>query len=184
MCIYSLWEKGKRENFWLTCCTFQFQDFFFTTWSPAQWFIIMWNEFILRLVALPRWSASVHQQPLCISETEGCYKASQLHPSLLANTGDPRWLEDSQRNTHLQEGPEGGSQELQACQHDVCAGEDYTVVHLKYAYWACEGQPGDQAQPAWIQDREVLFDQPDLLLWPGDLPSGRGKGCQWCPPGL
>ena len=29
---------------------------------------------------------------------------------------------------------------------------------------ACEGQPGDQTQPAWVHERQVLLDQPDLLL--------------------
>jgi len=32
--------------------------------------------------------------------------------------------------------------------------------------------PGDRAQPAWVCERQVLLDQPDLLLWPGDPPSG------------
>ena len=39
------------------------------------------------------------------------------------------WLEDRQCNIHLQEGPEGGSWELQACQPDLGAGEDYGVIH-------------------------------------------------------
>jgi len=29
---------------------------------------------------------------------------------------------------------------------------------------ACEGQPGHQAQPAWLHERQVLLDQPNLLL--------------------
>ena len=29
------------------------------------------------------------------------------------------------------------------------------------------GQPGDQAQPAWVHERQVLFDQPHLCLWWG-----------------
>jgi len=29
---------------------------------------------------------------------------------------------------------------------------------------ACAGQPGDQAQPVWVRERQVLLDQPDLLL--------------------
>jgi len=29
---------------------------------------------------------------------------------------------------------------------------------------ACEGSSGDQAQPAWVHERQVLLDQPDLRL--------------------
>jgi len=25
------------------------------------------------------------------------------------------------------------------------------------AHWACKGQPGDQAQPAWVHERQVLL---------------------------
>jgi len=42
-------------------------------------------------------------------------------------------------NTHLQEGPEGGSRDLQACQPDLGAGEDCGVVHPECAHRACEG---------------------------------------------
>lgn len=31
-------------------------------------------------------------------------------------------------------------------------------------YMACAGQPRDQAQKTWIYKRQVLLDQPDLLL--------------------
>ena len=51
----------------------------------------------------------------------------------------------SQCDTHLQEGPEGGSRE----------------VHLECAHQACEGQPGRQAHPAWAHERQVLLDQPE-----------------------
>jgi len=64
-------------------------------------------------------------------------------------------------NTHLQEGPEGGSWELQTCQPDLDAGQDYGADHLQCAHRACEGQPGVQA---WVHERQVLLDQPDLLL--------------------
>jgi len=75
-------------------------------------------------------------------------------------------MEDRQYNTHLQEGPEGGSWELQACQPDLGTGQDYGVIHPECAHWAGEGpgDPGDQAQPAWVHERRVLLDQPDLLL--------------------
>jgi len=84
--------------------------------------------------------------------------------AVLANRGGPRQLEDRQCNTHLQEGPEGGSREPQACQPDLGAGQDSGVILPECAHWACEGQPEDQAQPAWLHERQVLLDQPDLLL--------------------
>ena len=40
------------------------------------------------------------------------------------------------RWVHLQEGLEGGSQEPQACQPDLSAGEDYGAVHPECAHWA------------------------------------------------
>jgi len=33
------------------------------------------------------------------------------------------------------------------------------VVHLGCAHCSCEGQPGGQAQPAWVHERQVLLDQ-------------------------
>jgi len=56
--------------------------------------------------------------------------------------------QDHQCNTHVQEGVEGGSWELQACQPDLSAGEDCGGIHPECAHRACEGQLGDQAQPA------------------------------------
>ena len=58
--------------------------------------------------------------------------------AVLANRGDPRGLEDRQCKTHLQEGPEGVSQELQASQPDLGARQDYGAVHLECAHWACD----------------------------------------------
>jgi len=40
----------------------------------------------------------------------------------------------------IEEGPE----------YDLGAGKDYGTVHLECTHWACEGQQGDQAQPAWV----------------------------------
>jgi len=73
--------------------------------------------------------------------------------AVLVNRGGPRHLEACQCDTHLQEGPEGGSRELQDCQPDLSAGEDYGVVHLECAHPACAGQHGDQAQPAWVHEK-------------------------------
>jgi len=43
--------------------------------------------------------------------------------AVLANWGGPCGLEVSKCGVHLQEGPEGGSREVEACQSDVGAGE-------------------------------------------------------------
>ena len=66
--------------------------------------------------------------------------------------------------TYLQEGLEGRSWELQSCQPDFGAGEDYGALHPECAHWACEEQPGDQAQPAWVHERQVLPDKHDFLI--------------------
>ena len=54
--------------------------------------------------------------------------------------------------------------EAWASQPELGAGEDYGVIHLEYAHWACEGQPRDQAQSTWVHEKQVLLDQPSLLL--------------------
>jgi len=61
---------------------------------------------------------------------------------------------------HLQEAPEGGYWELQACQCDLGAGEHYGVIHPECAHQACEGQPEDQAQPARVHGKQTLLAQP------------------------
>jgi len=38
------------------------------------------------------------------------------------------------------------------------------AIDSKCAHWACEGQLGDQAQPVLVHARQVLLDQPDVLL--------------------
>ncbi|GAB0181864.1 mitochondrial enolase superfamily member 1 [Grus japonensis] len=55
--------------------------------------------------------------------------------------GGPRRLEAYLCDTDLQEGPEGGSGKLQACQPDLSTGEDYGAVEC--AHQAGAGQPGD-----------------------------------------
>jgi len=70
-------------------------------------------------------------------------------------------VEDSEFNTHLEKGPGGGSWELQACQPDLGAGKHYGAIHPECAHQPCEGQPGDQAHPAWAHERQVLLDQPE-----------------------
>jgi len=56
------------------------------------------------------------------------------------------------------------SGELQACQPSLGVGEGYGADHSGCHRAAHTGQPGDQAQPAWAYERQVLLDQPDLLL--------------------
>ena len=48
----------------------------------------------------------------------------------------------------LQEGSEGGSRELQACQPDLGARKGHGADHLECHYAIRAGQPGDWAQPA------------------------------------
>ena len=73
-------------------------------------------------------------------------------------------MEDLQCNTHLQEGLEGGSRELQTCQPDLSVREDYGAIHPECTHQAREGQPGVQAQTTWVHQRQMLLGQPDLLL--------------------
>ena len=58
----------------------------------------------------------------------------------------------------------GRKQDPGNCQPDLSDRQYYGVIHLECAHWACEGQAGDQAQPAWVHERQVLLDQPDLRL--------------------
>jgi len=39
------------------------------------------------------------------------------------------------------------------------------VIHPECTHRACEGQPGNQAQPAWVHERHILIDQPDLIFY-------------------
>jgi len=51
----------------------------------------------------------------------------------------------SKCDTHLQEGPKGGSGELRASQSDLGAREGCGADHLEHCHWARIGQPGSQA---------------------------------------
>ena len=83
---------------------------------------------------------------------------------LLAKQGGPRGLGAWQCDSHLQEGLQEGSRKLQACQPGLSTREGYVTDNLEGDHTACGGQPGDQAQPAQVHKRQVLLDQPDLLL--------------------
>ena len=75
------------------------------------------------------------------------------------------------RDTYLQEGSEGSSRKLQVCQPDHSIGKGYGADHSEHNHTAMYGTdvgpPGDQAQPAWVHERQVLVDQLDLLLLAG-----------------
>ena len=97
--------------------------------------------------------------PKSAEGTGGLAGQATLHhlSAVLAYRGGPRWLEDRQCNTLLQEGPGEGSWELQACQSDISAREDYGVIYPECAPWAREGQPGYQAQASWVHESQVLL---------------------------
>lgn len=60
--------------------------------------------------------------------------------------------------THLQEGTEKGSGELQVCQLDLNVREDQGADHLQCHHMACAGQSEHQAEPACVCKRQVLFN--------------------------
>lgn len=82
----------------------------------------------------------------------------------LASQGGRSGLEINKCNAHLQEGPEGASGELQACQPDLGAREGHGTGHFECCHAVCAAQPGDQALSAWACERQVLLDPPNLLL--------------------
>lgn len=57
-------------------------------------------------------------------------------------------------------------------------------IILRCCHTACAGLPWGQAEPAQVYERQLLLDQPDLLLWQGNLRSGWGKCCRCCLLGL
>ena len=77
----------------------------------------------------------------------------QEESAVRANRGGPRRLEAYQCDAHLQEGSEGVSQELQAFQPDLDAGQDYAAVCLECAHCTCERQlEGSERQvPRWAR---------------------------------
>jgi len=73
-------------------------------------------------------------------------------------------LEACQCDTHLQDRPEGGPWELQACQPDLGARGDYGVIYPDCAHQTRAGPPGDQVQSATVHEKQILLNQRDLLL--------------------
>jgi len=72
-------------------------------------------------------------------------------------------------DSHLQQ---GGSGELWACQPDLSARKGYGTDHLECDHMVCAGQSGNWAQTMWVHERQVLPDQPHLLLQQGVPPGG------------
>lgn len=68
-------------------------------------------------------------------------------PAVLTHQRGPSWLEVSKRDAHLQEGPEGGSGELQPSQLDLGAQEGRGADLLRAIMWHVQDKR-DQAQPA------------------------------------
>lgn len=60
---------------------------------------------------------------------------------------------------------------------DLGAKEAQRADYLECHHSALTGQPSDQAQSAWVYLRQVLLDEPDLLLQQDDMLSEQGKGC-------
>ena len=73
--------------------------------------------------------------------------------AVLANRGGPSWVAVSECDAHLQEGQEGGSGEVQACQSDLSAGEGCGADQLECHHMARTGQPGDEAQSARVYEK-------------------------------
>lgn len=84
--------------------------------------------------------------------------------AVLPIRGGPSQLAASKCDAHLQEVRDGGSGKLQACQSDLGAREARGADYLERHHTALAEQPDDQAQSAWVYQRQVLLDEPDLLL--------------------
>lgn len=54
--------------------------------------------------------------------------------------------------------------ELKACQPDMSASEGHGDDHRECHHATSTGQPGYKAQLAYVYERQVLLDQPSLLL--------------------
>ena len=52
---------------------------------------------------------------------------------------------------------------------DFGAREADGAAHPEYHHTTHAGQPDDQAQSAWVYEKQVLLDKPDLLLRQGIL---------------
>lgn len=61
------------------------------------------------------------------------------------------------RKMNVQEGLEGASRELQACQSDLGTREGYGAGHLEHNQVAHTGQPGYQAQSECLYETHILL---------------------------
>lgn len=83
----------------------------------------------------------------------------------------------SKSDTHLQERPEGGFRELQACQSNLSSREGHGANHLDCHHNARTGQPGDRNHSVWAYWWKSSFVWLTDPLWRSDLLSGWEKDC-------
>lgn len=81
-----------------------------------------------------------------------CQAAFCLFSAVLVNWGGPKWLETCQHDTHLQEGSEKGSGELQDFESDLGIGEGHGTDHFEWDHTTCVEESEDQAQPVCIHE--------------------------------
>lgn len=87
---------------------------------------------------------------------------------------------------YLQYGQEGGPRELEAHGCDLSAREGHRADYPGRVLWhkTHMAQSGDQTETAWVYERLILTDYPDLFLWQDDPFSGQGNGSEYCLLGL
>ena len=123
------------------------------------------------------------QHPWCVlwarcetaSASEAQLSDPDFHRCIQQGTRMSVLLTEIQTYIHLVGDTHTQFTHTQTCVCTVKSAQDESVKRKR---------PGDQAQPAWVHERQILLQQPDLILWPGHSFSGRGKGCGCHLPGL
>lgn len=93
-------------------------------------------------------------------------------PAVLTHQGSPTWLEVSKCHAHLQEGPEGGSGELQPSQLDLGAKAGRGADLLRAIMWRVQDNQG------------IRTSQPEFMkggccaAWPTRCPAMK-RGSAW-----
>lgn len=82
-------------------------------------------------------------------------------------------METCECHAHLQEGLNGGSWELQACQPDLSTEEGHMeqIILSEITKHVWDNQ-GIRSSQHGFHERQVFLDQPHHLFWPGDSPIG------------
>jgi len=110
-----------------------------------------------------------------------CFPPSVSAPGQLERPqrigGFPIWLLSIRRVIRWIQGTTGPSA-WPWCQERLWEG------HLEWNHMACARPLGDQAQSTWVHERQVLFNQPDLLLWSSDPLDEWRKSCRCSTPRL